>query len=79
MEPREELDMDAGLADRVGPTKHETETNRHELICGVCGDTLYVDDATYEKAVRALEHDPTDSPFTCPSCEVEYAEEEHGH
>ena len=76
--PREEIDTDAIFADRLGPTRYRTATNRHELACGVCGEPFFVDDDTYGRVAHALELDPSDTPFSCAGCEVEYEGEEHG-
>ena len=67
--------FDAKSAER--PTRNATETNTHTVPCGVCGETFYVDEPTYETVQSALDYEPADNPFTCDACEAEYGEEEH--
>ena len=73
---REQLDTNDKLTESLGPTKAKTDSNRHVLHCRACGDTWYVDDATYERAKTAIAFDPAENPFTCSRCEEEYAEQE---
>ncbi len=66
---REDFEGDLERATR--PTAYETELNRCELHCGVCGGVLYVDRETMQKHERALEHD-IDNQFICYDCERDY-------
>lgn len=50
-----------------------TEPNRHEVRCGMCGKTVYVDEATFQFAREAIEAG-LDSPFKCKDCQQEYDE-----
>ena len=54
-----------------GPTRYKVGANQSELVCGVCGGTYYVDDATLEHAIGAMEKG-FDNPFCCEECEADY-------
>jgi hypothetical protein len=56
-----------------GPTttRYKVGPNQSELICGVCGETYYVDDETLQRAMSAIE-EGLDNPFCCDECEAEY-------
>ncbi len=66
---REEVDAD--LIKTNLPTEFETELNRYELPCSVCGRLLYVDQSTLESYEKGMEYD-LDNQFTCYECEQEY-------
>jgi hypothetical protein len=59
-----------------GPTRYRTGPNKSELICGLCGDTYFVDDVTFLQAISALE-EGIENPFCCEECEAEYEELSH--
>lgn len=63
--------LDADRLKTPEPTDYKTGENRYELLCGVCGRTLYADRPTFEAYEKALEHDP-DNQFICSDCEQEY-------
>ena len=53
------------------PTTSKTEHNHHEVRCGMCGRTFYVDEETFcfgQDAIRA----GLDDPFRCARCKEEY-------
>ena len=53
------------------PTTSKTEHNQHEVRCGMCGRTIYVDEETFrfvEEAIKA----GLDDPFRCTKCKEEY-------
>lgn len=58
------------------PTRYKIGANQSELTCGVCGGTYYVDDATLERAIVAME-EGLDNPFCCDECETDYEELSH--
>ena len=60
----------------AGATTYPTGPNQHELECGFCGATYYVDEATFDKAASAIEKG-FDNPFYCDECEAEYEELSH--
>ena len=72
---RENLMPDGGeLNQKV--TERPTAGTPFEVHCGVCNAPLFVDEVTFQHIDRALELDPSDSPFCCEACEAEYDEGE---
>ena len=65
----ERIDMTVGK-----PTRHQTETNRYPLNCGICRDLFYVDEQILRRTYSALRSDQSEVPFSCDSCEEQYAE-----
>lgn len=55
----------------TGPTSFMTEKNDHEVLCGMCGRTVYVAEATYRFASDAIKAG-LDNPFRCEVCDEEY-------
>ena len=55
----------------TGPTSFMTERNEHEVRCGMCARTVYVDEETYRFASEAIESG-LDNPFRCEVCAEEY-------
>lgn len=55
------------------PTNHQTERNRHELYCGLCGESFFVDDFVFEDITRVIE-ETLENPFVCEDCLEEYEE-----
>jgi Zn finger protein HypA/HybF involved in hydrogenase expression len=76
---REKLNPEEKQGALGGPTKFETETNRHGLHCRECGEFYYVDEFFYGKVRAALELDPSENSFVCEDCEAEYGEQEYSH
>ncbi len=68
--PRVRQEFDADLLSPNLPTEIETDLNRYELPCSLCGRQLFVDQTTLENFERGLEHD-VDNQFTCYECEQE--------
>ena len=67
-------------ADKVeefgNPTSARTDENTHEVICGTCGETFFVDDkqaAHIEKAMKMT----MENTFLCEGCQSEYEELSH--
>ena len=54
-----------------GPTVFKTEGNQHEVRCGMCGSTLYVDEETFRFVQDAIKSG-LDDPFRCARCAEEY-------
>ena len=54
-----------------GPTSFMTELNEHEVRCGMCARTIYVDEETCRLASEAIESG-LDNPYRCASCAEEY-------
>ena len=54
-----------------GPTVFKTERNQHEVRCGMCGRTIYVEEETFSFVSDAIEAG-LDNPFRCALCKVEY-------
>jgi hypothetical protein len=54
-----------------GPTVFKTERNDHEVRCGMCGGTIYIDDATFSFVSEAI-NAGLDDPFRCEVCKKEY-------
>jgi hypothetical protein len=54
-----------------GPTSFMTERNEHEVRCGMCARTVYVNEETYRFASEAIESG-LDNPFRCEVCAEEY-------
>lgn len=52
-----------------GPTCFMTERNRHEVRCGMCARTMYVDTKTYEFGVEVIKAG-LDNPFLCETCVI---------
>ena len=59
-----------------GPTRYRRGLNRHELVCGFCHTSYYVDDVTFHQAISALE-EGGDNSFCCDECEAEQEELSH--
>jgi hypothetical protein len=70
--PRLRNELDADRFAEIGePTQFQTEINRYEANCGVCGGKYFVDEETLAGINRAAEYG-TDNPFTCPECEQDF-------
>jgi len=53
-----------------GPTVFKTERNQHQTRCGMCGNIIYVEEATFN-----FVHDfnsGLDDPFCCEVCKEEF-------
>jgi hypothetical protein len=59
-----------------GPTRYPKGPNQHELVCGLCNGTYYVDDVTFQQALSAME-EGDDNPFCCDECEADQEELSH--
>lgn len=68
-------DFDFDRIAETEPTPYETETNRFELRCGMCGGTIYVDSGTYDRVNAAFEQGMEDNPLLCAECELEFDDE----
>jgi hypothetical protein len=55
----------------TGPTSFMTERNEHEVRCGMCARTVYVDEETYRFVGDAI-NSGLDNPFRCEVCAEEY-------
>jgi hypothetical protein len=61
-------------ANATQPTKHRTNENHYSLRCEMCRELYYVDKHIIRRAYSALEGDPSNIPFSCEKCEIEFAE-----
>lgn len=66
---RSYVDQDQQTA--TGPTSFMTERNEHEVRCGMCARSVYVDDETYRYVSDAIKSG-LDNPFRCEICDEEY-------
>lgn len=48
-----------------------TDTQLHEVRCGMCARELYVDDEGYQRYMEAITSG-LDNPFRCETCNEEY-------
>ena len=48
-----------------------TDTNQHEVRCGMCARELYADDENYRLYMAAI-NSGLDNPFRCEVCSEEY-------
>ena len=55
----------------TGPTSFMTERNEHEVRCGMCARTVYVNEENYGFVKEAMESG-LDNPFRCEVCAEEY-------
>lgn len=55
----------------TGPTSFMTERNEHEVRCGMCARSVYVDEETFRLANEAIDSG-AENPFRCETCEEEY-------
>lgn len=55
----------------AGVSATMTDTNQHEVRCGMCARELYVDEQNYERYVEAL-NSGLDNPYRCEVCNEEY-------
>ena len=56
---------------KIGPTSFMTYRNRHEVRCGMCKRSFYVDDETYRYAGEVI-ISGLDDPYRCEGCAEEY-------
>jgi len=54
-----------------GVTPFPTDTNLHEVRCGMCAKELFVDEDGYRLYMEAL-NSGLDNPFRCEVCNEEY-------
>ena len=54
-----------------GATPFPTDTNLHEVRCGMCARELFVDDEGYGLYMEAITSG-LDNPFRCEVCNEEY-------
>ena len=52
-------------------TTFKTEQNPRAVRCGMCGETIYVDEATFSFVSEAI-NSGLDDPFRCERCKQEY-------
>jgi hypothetical protein len=55
----------------TGPTSFMTERNEHEVRCGMCARSVYVNEETYGFVKEAMDSG-LDNPFRCEVCAEEY-------
>lgn len=55
----------------TGATQLPTDTNLHEVRCGMCARALYVDNESYRLYMEAI-NSGLDNPFRCEFCNEEY-------
>ena len=73
---RSRLDLDEQRGRILEATTYPTGSNQHELECGFCGATYYVDKVAFDQFAAAIEQG-FDNPFCCSECEGEYEELSH--
>ena len=61
---------------RNTPTTIQTEQNRNEVLCSLCGETFFVNDVISDDVARVIEK-TEDNPFVCPDCIEQYEEAAH--
>ncbi|HEX6283663.1 MAG TPA: hypothetical protein VFZ71_02265 [Pyrinomonadaceae bacterium] len=66
---RSHIDQNQQLSPAV--TAFPTDTNLHEVRCGMCARELYVDDEGYRSYMETMTSG-LDNPFRCAVCEEEY-------
>ena len=74
MQPKMRQEFDG---DRVEGTtaisRVKTKQNQHEIKCGICFGTFFVDNVTYQNVLRGIELG-RDNPFVCDDCQAAYEE-----
>lgn len=55
------------------PSAHLTEQNKNELFCGLCGETVFVNDMIFDEVNKSAE-ETSENSFLCAEC-VENLEE----
>ena len=63
--------IDPNQQKAVLATSVMTETEQHEVRCGMCARELYVDDEGYRLYMEAI-NSGLDNPFRCEMCNEEY-------
>jgi len=63
--------IDPDLQPATGPTAFMTERNEHEVRCGMCARTVFVDEETYRFASDGI-NSGLDNPFRCEICSEEH-------
>lgn len=66
---RSHIDQNEQLS--PGVTPFPTDTNLHEVRCGMCARELYVDDEGYRSYMETMTSG-LENPFRCDSCNEEY-------
>ena len=54
-----------------------TDDNQHEVRCGMCARSVFVDEETYRFSSDAIESG-LDNPFRCELCAEEYDDDRRG-
>lgn len=70
---RSEFDYDRTV--EAKPSAFKTTEQRFELLCGMCGATLYVDETTHRRLHSAVEQGLEENPLVCGECEADLDEE----
>lgn len=52
------------------PTRFPSSVNRHEVYCGECGETFFLDQVRHEAYLRQYEL-TQENPFVCQRCDFE--------
>jgi len=73
---RSEFDNDRAV--EAQPTAFKTTENRFELLCGMCGATVFVDETTKRRLRSAVEQGMEENPLLCAECEADLDEERRG-
>ena len=63
--------IDQNQQKAVVATSIMSETQQHEVRCGMCARELYVDDEGYSLYMEAI-NSGLDNPFRCEMCSEEY-------
>lgn len=58
------------------PTTYQTDQNKNELYCSMCGENIYVDDLIFDDVNKIVE-ETLENPFLCEDCLDEYEEMAH--
>jgi len=70
---RSEFDYDRTV--EAQPTAFKTTENRFELLCGMCGAALFVNETTHRRLRSAVEQGMEENPILCAECEADLDEE----
>ena len=74
MQPKMRQEFDADRTEgALAMSRVKTEQNQHEMQCGICFGTFFVDNVTNENVIRGIELG-RDNPFVCDDCRAAYEE-----
>lgn len=62
--------------DSHSPSAERTAINRFELRCGMCGATVFIDEALKDQLQRAFDRGLKENPVLCEECELDFDDAE---